>query len=205
MELTEFIDKYSDDSYRGYVEIIFEIKEGLEDGIPIPEGFVLLSDICRYPVFSIFVNEEEKAILQFNDGRCSLVIYDNSVVCEEAIKCHRKYYEDQYVTQWFTLVTIDGMDNTDLFYPGGNYLGGSKGFYTTNHYENVRSEYEYSLEDIRKINPNLQIDITPWYFIVDTDFENNADDCYKQIQNPLLSTGDIKKVISFLEANRNKE
>jgi len=95
VELTEFIQKYSDNSYRGYVEIIFEMKNGLEDGIPIPEGFVLLSDICRYPVFSIFFNREERAILQFNEDRCSLAIYDNSVVWEETIKCHRKNYEDQ--------------------------------------------------------------------------------------------------------------
>jgi hypothetical protein len=99
MNLTEFIKKYSYNSYRGYCEIIFEIKEGLENSLPIPEGFDLLSDICRYPVFSIFVNEEEKAILQFNIDRCSLAIYDNSVVWEETIKCHRKYFKDQYVTQ----------------------------------------------------------------------------------------------------------
>lgn len=133
IKIIEFIEKYSDDSYRGYVEIIFEIKAGLEDGIPIPEGFGLLPDICRYPVFSIFINEEEKAILQFIDDGGSLTIYDNSVVWEESIKCHRKYYEDLYVTKWFTLITIDSTDNTELFYPGGNYLGGIKDFILLNY------------------------------------------------------------------------
>jgi hypothetical protein len=97
------------------------------------------------------------------------------------------------------------MDNTELFYPRGNYLGGSKGFYNTNQFENVWSEYEYSLEDIRKIKPNLQIDKTPWYLIVDTGFERNAEEWNSQIQNPFLSTGDFEMVKSFLVSNQSKE
>lgn len=205
MDLSEFIKKYSDQCHRGYCEHIFEMKEGLENGLPIPEGFHLLSDICRYPVFSIFVNEDEKAILQFNEGRYSLAIYDDSVVWEETIKVHRKYFKDQYVTQWFTLVSIEAMDNTELFYPESNYLGGSKGFYATKRFENVWSEYEYSLEDIRKIQPNLQIDKTPWYLIVNTGFESTIEEWNSQIQNPLLSTGDIEMVKTFLVSNRSQD
>jgi hypothetical protein len=162
MNIGEFIDKYCGSSYRGYVEIIFEIREGLNDDFPIPDGFELLTEICRYPVFSIFVNKEEKAILRCDENDFSLSIYDDLVVWKVVIDHHKKYYKDAYITHWFSLVTIDAIENMDLFYEGGNYLGGSKGFYTTNQFENVSSEYEYSLNDIKKINPNLKIDKRPW-------------------------------------------
>ncbi|MDF2605827.1 MAG: hypothetical protein K0S34_17 [Bacillales bacterium] len=115
-----------------------------------------------------------------------------------------EYYKDAYITQWFTLVTIDAVDDTDLFYPEGNYLGGSKGFYTTNQFENLRAEYEYSLENIRVINPNLRIDKTPWYLVIEAGSEGNIEDWYIQIKNPLLSTGDLNRVKSFFIANCSK-
>ncbi|WP_066320491.1 hypothetical protein [Bacillus sp. FJAT-29814] len=205
MSIVEFIKKYCSYSYRGYVQEIFEMKEGLEDGIPIPEGFELLTDICRFPNYAIFVNKEEEAILLCEDYKYSLSIYDNSVVWEETIKEMREYFNGRYVIQWFSLVTIDAVDDLDLFYEGGNFLGGSKGFYYTNRFGNVFAEYEYSLEDIRKINRDLQIDKTPWYLIVEAGSENDVEDWIEQIQNPLFSSGDIEKVRSYLYANRKKE
>lgn len=204
MNIYEFINKYCDNSNRGYVEVTFEMKEGL-DGFPIPEGFELLTEICRYPEFSIFVNEEEKALLRCDENGFSFSIYDNLVVWEVVIEEHKKYYKDAYVTQWFTLVTIDAIDDMTLFYEAGNYLGGIKGFYDTNQFENVRSEYEYSLDDIQQINSNLKIDKTPWYLIIEAGSDRNVKDWNSQIQNPILSTGVFKEIHTFLLANRYKE
>ena len=205
MHIEEFIQKYCCSTFRGYVEYIFEGNNELEDGIPIPEGFELLTEICRYPVFMIFVNKNERAILRFYGDEYSLSIYDSLFVFDVTIEKHMKYYKDAYITQWYTLVTVDAVENVDLFYPGGNYLGGSKGFYKTNLFENVRKEYEYSLEDIKKINPNLKVNKTPWYLIIEDDgSEGDAEIWFTQIQNPILSTGEIKRVNSFLLANRNK-
>ncbi|MDF2605828.1 MAG: hypothetical protein K0S34_18 [Bacillales bacterium] len=80
MHLKEFIHKYCENGYRGYVEYVFEGKGNIKDGIPIPEGFELLSEICRYPVFAIFINRNERAILRFYEEEYSLSIYDDIVV-----------------------------------------------------------------------------------------------------------------------------
>lgn len=204
MNIAEFINKYCDNSYRGYVEEIFEMKEGL-DSFPIPEGFELLVEICRYPEFAIFVNKKDKAILICDEDSFSLSIYDDLVVWEVVIEKHRKYYKDAFVTQWFNLVSIDAIDDTTLFYEGGNYLGGTKGFYYTKQFENVRSQYEYSLDDIKQINPNLKINKTPWYLIIEEGSEGNVKDWHSQIHNPILSTGDFEEIHNFLFTHRYKE
>jgi hypothetical protein len=65
MQIKEFIQKYCGSCFRGYVGDTFEGNRNLNDGIPIPEGFELLTEICRYPVFAIFINKNERAIIRF--------------------------------------------------------------------------------------------------------------------------------------------
>ena len=95
MLLKDFIKKYSLQSYRGWSEDIFECEFDEDEGFIMPDGFSLLNNISKIPVFIVAIKRDEKAVIKF-DGQLSLSIYDSEVQMDAAIRLHEEYCKNRY-------------------------------------------------------------------------------------------------------------
>lgn len=144
MKLKEFVNKYLLSVHRLYVGDLFKCKFDEDEGLIIPEGFSLLNNISRVPLFIIAVNRDEKAIIKF-DGDVSLLIYDTEVQMEAAISLHEEYFKNRFERHLNlksfcdSITTLELMELIDAI---------TNEFYTTEQMEEKSKKKDVYMEDL---------------------------------------------------------
>jgi hypothetical protein len=98
----------------------------------------------------------------------------------------------------FGLVTIGTQEEVDAFAAGKGDFG-DKEFDYAAQVDNLAAGYQYSVEELKAVAPNLNIEHLPWFLVVPEDSKTSVKEFNELLQNPLVSTGDIEEVYQFLK------
>lgn len=96
MTINEFIEKYTNDSGQGFCQMWFYGEIDKNVGFSIPEGFQVLVDISRFPLFLVATNRKENAVIYYYGEKVTLSIYDHIVQMEVSVEKYRDYFNSLY-------------------------------------------------------------------------------------------------------------